>query len=137
MSGFVLDGSTTLAALLPDERTVAAFEILARASRNGEAMAPAIWPFEVANGLLQAERRGRITERFRRERLQDLAQLSVEIDAGATALAWSAVSKLAERHRLTVYDAAYLELAIRLGLPLATCDRDLRSAANREDIEPL
>ena len=136
MPAFVLDGSIALAAALPDERTSKALLLLERAA-DEEAAAPAIWPLEVANGLLQAQRKGRITEEFRRQRLADMSRLPVVIDGEGTKFAWSETSRLAAHHRLTTYGAAYLELAIRRGLPLATFDADLAAAAARESVSVL
>ncbi len=134
--GFVLDGSVALAAVLPDEAAGRAEALLLRSVQEG-AWAPSIWPFEVANALLMAQRRGRVTEAFRLQTLGDLRRLPVRIDGEGTAFAWSDVSRLAASHGLTVYDASYLELALRLGLPLATLDQRLASAAQRETIETL
>jgi predicted nucleic acid-binding protein len=75
-----------------------------------------------------AERRGRIDAHFRRAALDDLALLPITVDIETPARAWTDVSSLAETHRLTVYDAAYLELAGRRMLPLATLDAALRRA---------
>lgn len=136
MPAFVLDGSIALAAALPDEQNSKALLLLERAA-DEQAAAPAIWPLEVANGLLQAQRRGRISDEFRRQRLADLSRLPVVIDDEGVKLAWSETSRLAGQHNLTTYDAAYLELAIRRGLPLATFDSDLAAAAVRESVSLL
>ena len=101
------------------------------------ATAPAIWPLEVANGLLQAERRGRITEAFRKQRLVDLGLLRVILDDETSRHAWQETSDLALRHGLSAYDAAYLELALRRALPLATLDKSLARAAERENVTVL
>jgi predicted nucleic acid-binding protein len=84
---------------------------------------------EVLNVLLMAQRRGRMTRAARRDRIEFLRKLPITLDAETAAQAWDAANGLAERHRLTLYDAAYLELAQRLELPLATLDADLRAAA--------
>jgi predicted nucleic acid-binding protein len=103
-------------------------DLLGRAQANG-AIAPQLWPLEVVNGLLVAERRQRITAADRLTLTEFLAQLPIELDAETTARSWHAISTIAGRHGLSAYDASYLELAIRLNLPIATCDRRLVTAA--------
>lgn len=90
---------------------------------------PAIWHLEVANSLQHAVHRRRIDATARDRALADLSELRIAIDPETTLQAWRTTLKLAERHDLTAYDASYLELAQRRGLPLATLDRDLRRAA--------
>lgn len=125
---FVLDASVTLAWFHQDERTGALEELLVRATESGP-WAPSLWPLEVANGLQQSVRRGRITLVHRDAALSALALMPVALDPETGIQAWSTTLDLSTRFTLTVYDAAYLELAIRRGLPLATLDRDLRAAA--------
>lgn len=136
MVAFVVDGSVALAATLPDERSVRSASLLDRAAIEG-VIAPVVWPLEVANGLLQAQRRGRITEEFRVKRLRDFARLPVLIDPETQRLGWTVISRLASDHGLTVYDASYLELALRSRLPLATFDKALAAAARRERVAVL
>jgi predicted nucleic acid-binding protein len=124
----VVDASVALTWCFEDERTPATIAVLDRVVRDG-AKAPSLWPFEVLNGLAAAQRRNRL-DRERRLRLAGfLRQLPIAIDDDTIEYAWTMSAQLAERHRLTVYDAAYLELAQRMSLPLATLDGDLRSAA--------
>lgn len=124
----VLDCSVTLAWLLPDEQSAPAQAVLDRivASR---AWVPSLWRLEVANSLQMAVRRKRIDFAFRDASLADLALLNVQIDPDTSGFAWTDTLRLADAHGLTLYDAAYLELAQRLSLPLATCDAELRRAA--------
>jgi predicted nucleic acid-binding protein len=82
-------------------------------------------------------RRGQHPAEFRDGALADLALLPIQIDPETDRQAWGATARLAERHRLTLYDAAYLELALRRGLPLATLDKDLRAAASAEKVQLL
>jgi predicted nucleic acid-binding protein len=82
-------------------------------------------------------RRKRHDRNFRDATLADLAQLPIQVDPQTDQQAWSATLRLAERHRLTVYDAVYLELALRRSLPLATLDEDLRRAASAEKVQVL
>jgi predicted nucleic acid-binding protein len=124
---FVLDCSVTLSWLLPDERG-AATDALADELERTTAVAPAIWPYEVANALLVAQRRARIGNddliRVRRA----LAALPIEVEAVTSHHVLSAVSDLGRRLDITSYDAAYVELAARRRLPLATLDERLRKA---------
>jgi predicted nucleic acid-binding protein len=82
-------------------------------------------------------RRKRHDAAFRDATLADLAQLPIQVDAETDQHAWGATLHLAERYQLTLYDAAYLELALRRDLPLATLDEDLRQAANTEKVRLL
>lgn len=124
----VIDSSITLAWLFEDERTAAADAVLNQVTETG-AVAPSLWRLEVANALQVAVRRQRIDAAFRDASLADLSALEVQIDPETDRQAWTATLELAERCRLTLYDAAYLELARRLGFPLATLDQELRAAA--------
>lgn len=92
---------------------------------------------EALNGLLAAERRGRITGAVRQRPAGFLHGLPISIDDETASRAWNATAQLADRHRLTVYDATCLELATRLGLPLATNDRPLIAAARDAGVELL
>jgi predicted nucleic acid-binding protein len=91
----------------------------------------------VANVLEMSVRRKRHDRIFRDATLADLAQLPIQVDLQTDQQAWSATLRLAERHQLTLYDAAYLELALRRNLPLATLDDDLRRAAKAEKVQTL
>lgn len=126
MAGLILDSSIALSWCLPDKG--GADQVQQAVARAG-AFAPVHWPLEIANALLMAERRQRITADFRNAALQDLGALPITLDAETTARAWHDTLRLAETHRLTMYDAAYLELAQRRSLPLATLDAELGTAA--------
>lgn len=123
----VLDSSVTLAWLYSDELTPATQHVFDRVTAS-RAWVPTLWRLEVGNSLHMAARRGRITTRFRDGALADLALLNIASDPDTDTFAWSTTLHLAERDRLTLYDAAYLDLAQRLGLPLATLEQDLRAA---------
>jgi predicted nucleic acid-binding protein len=132
----VLDASATLAWLLPEELTSAiaiTFDLIAEDC----AWVPSLWRIEVANSLSVNLRRGRITPQRRRESLDDLQLLPILYDPETHDHVWGKTLELADLHQLTVYDATYLELALRLSLPLATLDDDLRMAALKEDVALL
>lgn len=124
----VLDSSATLAWIYDEETTDAIRALFDRVADAG-AVVPALWRMEVANSLTIAVRRDRIDAEFRRAALADLALLDISTDQHTDGRAWSETLHLADRFRLTVYDAAYLELAQRQQLPLATLDQELRAAA--------
>lgn len=124
----VLDCSTTLAWVYPDEITRDIERIFDIVQYEG-AIVPSLWRLEVANGLKIAVRRERITVSHRNSILTDLAILPIILDVETDDHAWGDTVRLADEHGLTVYDAAYLELAHRRGLPLATLDQDLAQAA--------
>jgi predicted nucleic acid-binding protein len=127
--GFVLDASTTVAWALNESDECAA---QVRARMKGDyALVPTLWWFELRNALVVNERRGRITERQTARFLSDVERLAITVDRTPDQ---SGVLTLARRHRLTVYDAAYLELAVRNLLPLATLDQMLAAAARSEAV---
>lgn len=132
----VLDSSATMAAVYSDEVSPAIRRVFELVAENG-AWVPSLWPLEIANILEMGVRRGRHNAAFRDATLADLQWLPIHIDPETERYAWGATLKLAERHGLTLYDAAYLELAQRRGLPLATLDRDLRRAAEAENATVL
>lgn len=124
----VIDASTTAAWAFKDETTAEIEAIFDQIGADG-AVVPAIWLSEVANALLTGERRGRVTTAALDHVLVTLAALPIEIDGASPMTIWTSALSLAREHRLTVYDATYLELATRRGLSLATQDNDLRTAA--------
>jgi predicted nucleic acid-binding protein len=132
----VLDSSVTLAWVYADEITEPVRHVFNLLSVNG-AWAPGLWKLEVANILEMGVRRGRRDATFRDATLADLALLPISIDAETDRQAWGTTLRLSGRHRLTLYDAAYLELALRRGLPLASLDSDLRRAAQAEEVVVL
>ena len=129
----VLDSSVTLAWIYDDETTEAIRQVFVTVAEKG-AFVPALWRLEVGNSLTMAVRRNRIDSEFRRAALADMALLDITTDPHTEGHAWSATLALADRFRLTLYDAAYLELAQRRALPLATLDVDLRKAAQALEI---
>jgi predicted nucleic acid-binding protein len=121
---FVIDNSVALAWCFEDEHTGPIMDLLDRVVETG-AFAPSLWPLEALNGLLMAERRKRLDAKRRQRLAGFLRGLPVMLDTETADQAWTATARLAERHRLTLYDAAYLELAQRRKLPLATLDKDM------------
>lgn len=132
----VLDASITLAWYFDDEGTEATDAVLNDVVAQG-AVVPTLWRLEVANALQMALRRERITSGYRDAALADLAQLDIRVDPETSDHAWAATLQLADRHRLTLYDAAYLELAQRRRLALATMDGALQHAAKLCDVSVL
>lgn len=132
----VLDSSATLAWNYDEETTDAIRAIFEQVAGSG-AIVPALWHLEVANSLTVAIRRGRIDSELRRAALTDLGMLDITVDQYTNGRAWNETLHLADRFRLTLYDAAYLELAQRRTLPLATLDKLLRDAAAAIGIQTL
>jgi predicted nucleic acid-binding protein len=133
----VLDVSLSCAWCFADEASDGAWAILERL-QTSRAQVPALWLWETANVLLQAERRGRISPAASRTFLGLLEGLPISVDQQpTTASAWHVTLALARSHRLTSYNAAYLELALRRGLPLASRDKALQAAARAEGVPLL
>ena len=132
----VLDSSVTLAWVYSDETSPPVTLVFDQLSQGG-AWVPGLWRLEVANVLEMSARRKRHDRNFRDATLADLAQLPIRVDLETDQQAWSATLRLAEQHQLNLYDAAYLELALRRNLPLATLDDDLRRTAGREKVQVL
>lgn len=129
----VVDASVTMAWCFEDEATQETDDVLDQL-RGDEAVVPALWQLEVANVLLIAERRGRITEAQAARFLDLLMHLPIRVDRSPADI--MAIVAAGRRHDLTAYDAAYLVLAERLAAPLATLD-DKLSAAGRAAGVPL
>lgn len=128
MSLCVLDASATFPWLFEDEASPAADALLDRVTEHG-AVVPALWFLECTNGLAMAERRGRIDGAGIARAVGLLRRLPLVVDDAAPSHTLDAVLDLARAHRLTTYDAGYLDLALRRRLPLATGDGPLRAAA--------
>lgn len=132
----ILDSSATLAWFYTNETTPAIHQVFELLLKGG-AWVPSLWRLEVANILEIGIRRGRHDVAFRQATLADLSLLPISLDPETDRHAWDATLQLAHRHALTSYDAAYLELAQRRGLPLATLDSDLRTAAVAQGVHLL
>ena len=130
---FVLDASVALCWAFEDEdHPMAALAFLR--IRIDDAVVPSLWWFEVRNALISNERRGRLTEAECASFLRDLSRLPVTVNAAPDE---AGVLGMARRHRLSVYDGSYLDLARRMGLALATLDAELARAAQREHVRLL
>jgi predicted nucleic acid-binding protein len=132
--GLVLDASVALAWMLPGEVDAAQAGRLIGAVAEAGAIVPGHWRLEVANTLLMAEQRGRVAPEGVAALLSRLAALPITTDPETAARAWDTCPDLVRRHRLSLYDAAYLELARRQGLPLASFDGALLRAAEAEGV---
>ena len=136
MTAFVLDCSIACAWLFDDEASPETDNLLTYL-KDGGALVPNLWHLEVGNVLLQAEKRGRISATQISGRLELLNKLPITTDTETAPRAFREVMTLARSQKLTTYDAAYLELAIRRGVPLATRDKALVRAADAVQIETL
>jgi predicted nucleic acid-binding protein len=132
----VLDASLSLSWYFEDERTAGGDRVLDRVAGDG-ALVPSLWRLEVANGFQMAIRRKRIDAAFRDRAIGHLLSLPIEIDPDTDAYAWTSTLRLADRFGLTLYDAAYLELAQRRGAPLASLDKKLRDAGRSLGVSAL
>ncbi len=133
---FVLDSSVALSWAFEDEASPATEALFDRASREG-AIVPDLWYVELANVLVGAERRGRLTSEKVALFVRTIDALRLQLDPLTSARAFDEIRSLALAERLTTYDATYLDLAMRRGLPLATLDADLVRAASRRGVTIL
>jgi predicted nucleic acid-binding protein len=131
---FVVDTSVATAWCFEDEATKITEAALDRLL-DEQALVPAIWPLEVANVLLVAERRGRLSEAQATRFAQLVGQLPIDVDDAATDV--PSIIAAGRQHGLSAYDASYLVLAERHGIPLATLDRDLARAARKAGVPLL
>lgn len=131
---FVLDASVALSWCFDDEGEDYASRVL-DALGESEAVAASLWPLEMANGLAVAERRGRLDATDARRFMELVLALPIAVDPTSRAATLTASYDLARCRNLSAYDAAYLELALRHGIPLATRDARLREAAVAEGVE--
>jgi len=132
----VVDASFILSIALSEEAPAESAQLFDVLAREG-AWVPPIWRYEVANALAVAARRGRIQPAMPALILADIARLHIHDDPDCAELAWSGTMALATQHRLTVYDASYLELAVRKQAWLATNDRSLAAAAQAEGLKAV
>jgi predicted nucleic acid-binding protein len=129
MAAYVIDASATLPWCFADEATSATNAVLSGLRAGDEAIVPAHWPLEVANALMIAVRRKRISRDDAHQFLLDLEFLPIRVETTTKNRVRAGVFPMAQNYGLTVYDAAYLELAIRERISLTTLDFELRKAA--------
>ena len=131
MNDFIADASVTLAWVFEDEASLWTQNLFEALEGGSQIHVPAHWPNEMLNGMLMAKRRGRLLSAEPMAFWEELVRLAIDVHPPLTLEQASTVYGLAESQRLTIYDAAYLELAKRLGLPLATLDSALLRTAPR------
>ena len=131
MNRFVLDASVVLTWCFPDENAAMAQHVAGMFKQGGTAVAPSFWPHEILNALLVGEKRKRISKELVRSFLDDLAALPVVLERFPVEVVFGRIQRLSREHGLTAYDAAYLDLALDSGLPLATLDEDLARASRK------
>jgi predicted nucleic acid-binding protein len=132
----VIDASMTIAWLFRNQRSEQSRLVLRRVVLE-DAVVPSIWRLEVANVLRTSTRRGHCTEAFAGSCLLRLGRLRIMVDPETDARAWSVTRDLSRTFNLTLYDAAYLELAVRLQVPIASLDKALCDAARAASVEAL
>jgi predicted nucleic acid-binding protein len=135
INAFVLDASVTVAWCVEDERTKFSEGVLDLLAQGAQALAPTIWPLEIANALLTAERRKRISLARITTLLQTIAALPISVMPSDAKFVFEQMLPSARQHGLALYDAAYLQLAMQHGLPLATIDERLRRSARVAGVE--
>jgi predicted nucleic acid-binding protein len=133
---FVMDCSVTMTWLFQDQATEVSGYIK-HLLINSVAYVPGIWPLEVANVLYLAERKKKISEADSMEFKTILNALPISIDDSTSQRALESILNLARQQQITVYDASYLEMAMRKGLPLATLDNELKQAAKKVGVKIL
>ena len=134
---FVLDTSVTMRWFFGDGKPqeLAYADKVLDAMKDASALVPVIWGLEVANVIARAEAKGLVTEARSGEFLALLEGVDIEVDAATFAHALSDTLQLARRYKLSAYDASYLELALRSGIPLATLDEDLQKASKKAGVK--
>lgn len=135
--GFVADASVAVAWVHPAQATLQTRMLLQAVYDGTPVEAPALWPLEISNALLVLVRRRKLLEAQRQTALEALQKLTVKLDYGMSAIAFTKLAAIATEYHLSVYDAAYFELAQRRKLPLACKDGPLREAATRAHIKVL
>lgn len=134
---FVLDNSVTMRWFFGDgkpQELAYAGKVL-DAMKETSALVPTTWGLEVANVITRAESKALVTEARSEAFLEMLGGVDIEVDAATFSHALSGTLQLARRYKLSAYDASYLELALRLGIPLATLDEDLQKAAKKAGVK--
>lgn len=127
---FVLDASIALSWCFTDEASAHTWSLLERLEQE-TAYVPSLWALEMSNILILAERRKRVSYAHVILSLELISSLSIQVDEETSYRAFHETSQLAHKEKLTSYDASYLELALRLGMPLATKDKTLAKVAKK------
>ena len=134
---FVVDASVGFAWVYPSQASDTTDKLLSRIESGDKVVVPSLWLLEVTNGLLAAQRRKLLTPSERKKALETLSGLPVTVDEESAMSAFGQTSELASKHGLSVYDATYLETALRRKLPLGSRDEALRKAAKRNGVRLL
>jgi predicted nucleic acid-binding protein len=134
MADYVFDASVCVAWCFEDETTEQVTNLFLHLSNDDRLIVPAHWPVEISNTFLQAQRRKRVTSTQVDSFWDQLAKLPFSVEPALNVSLAKEVLRLSEKHSLTVYDGAYLELAMRNRLPLATLGTQLAGAAKREQV---
>jgi predicted nucleic acid-binding protein len=134
---FVIDSSITMAWCFEDEKTSYTESVLDAVAAGAAAVVPPLWSYEVLNVLVIAQRRKRITQAQALHFWRELQSFSIRMDEKRLDHSSLDVMSLANQYQLTAYDAAYLELALREGVPLATLDEDLKKAAKAAGVSAV
>lgn len=136
-AAWVIDSSVGFAWVHPSQASDATNRLLDEVEAGGIIVVPGLWFSEMANSLLVLQRRKKLTPAERKAALETLSQLALTVDEEAGKTAFGAASELAERYDLSVYDATYLESALRLRLALASRDEALNRAAKKAGVKTL
>ena len=136
MTGFVLDNSVTMRWLLesPKASDQKYAEKVLKSLSEQDAVVPNLWHLEACNVILGAEKRGEITVGESEKFINQLENLPIHVDTMSANQVFSRTINLARTYKLSSYDACYMELAVREGLPIATLDKALRKAAKKADV---
>jgi predicted nucleic acid-binding protein len=136
-ASFIVDASVAFAWVYQGQATPETDHLLKEVAAGATVIVPALWFLEISNILLIAQRRHRLTTGQRRAALEKLTAMQFTVDEEGTRHAFGKTSELAEKYGLTIYDATYLELALRRSLPLASRDETLRNATRRCGLKAL
>jgi predicted nucleic acid-binding protein len=137
MDRFVIDSSIAIAWVHPSQATAGTDQLLTRLETGAECLVPLLWFLEVSNALIVLQRRKKLTRKDRLEALSGLAELDLTSDDEGLRFALTRTSNIAEEHGLSLYDACYLELALRLNVPFATRDNALKESAQKAGLKIL
>ena len=135
--GWVIDSSVGFGWIHADQATPETDRLLAELESGGVMVVPAFWFLEIANTVLSLQRRRKMTREERKYALATLSRMNLTIDVESGNAAFHKISELAEEYGLSIYDAVYLEVALRRGLALASRDRALVSAAKKCGVQVL